>query len=250
MDKNISFANERGCDDRVPLLELRSVTKCYGSKRVLDELSFSFDRGRIVGLLGPNGAGKTTIIKLINKLIEPSSGELLFDGQPLGHQSHSHIAYLPERDPLPSGDRVCDIIDFFADMYRDFDRVKANELADRLGIDKGSRIRTLSKGERERVQLILVMSRNALLYVLDEPIGGVDPAARERILEMIRSNYSGDGSILISTHLIADIEPILDDAIFLSNGKAALCASVELIHEKHGMTVDELFRELYRSDRD
>ena len=231
----------------VPLLEFCNVSKRYGSKKVLDDLSFTLGRGGIIGLLGPNGSGKTTIIKLINGLLTPSSGEVLICGDKPGHTTAKLISYLPERNSLPLGSRICDLVDFFADFYPDFDRLKANEMIARLKLDPKSRLHTLSKGNREKVQLILTMSRSALLYVLDEPIGGVDPAAREFILDTILSNYNEEGSILISTHLIADIERLLDDVIFLSDGKAALCASVEAIHEKHGKTVDELFREIYRA---
>ena len=230
-----------------PLLEFCNVSKRYGSKKVLDDLSFTLGKGGIVGLLGPNGSGKTTIIKLINGLLTPSSGEVLICGDKPDHTTAGLISYLPERNSLPLGSRICDLVDFFADFYSDFDRLKANEMIARLKLDPKSRLHTLSKGNREKVQLILTMSRSALLYVLDEPIGGVDPAARDFILDTILSNYNEEGSILISTHLIADIERVLDDVIFLSDGKAALCASVEAIHEKHGKTVDELFREIYRA---
>lgn len=231
----------------LPLLEFVGVTKRYGAKKVLDEISFAVGRGGKIGLLGPNGSGKTTIIKLINGLLTPSSGEVLINGERPSHLTAELIAYLPERNSLPLGSRICDLVDFFHDFYADFDRLKANEMIARLKLDPKARIRTLSKGNREKVRLILTMSRKAQLYILDEPIGGVDPAARDFILDTILSNYDPEGSILISTHLIADIERILDDVIFLSEGKAALCASVASIHEKHGKTVDELFRELYKA---
>lgn len=249
MDENIILPSAEGNVEETaeqPLIEFCGVTKRYGSKTVLDELSFSLDRGRIVGLLGPNGSGKTTIIKLINGLLSPNAGEISILGEKPGLKSAEFISYLPERSFLSKGDRVCDVIDFFADIYRDFDRAKAEELTMRLRLDPRARIRTLSKGSIERLELILVMSRNAMLYILDEPFGGVDPAAREQILDMIISGYCGNGSILISTHLIADVERMLDDVIFLSEGKVALCASVELLKKNHGKTVDELFRELYR----
>ncbi|MBQ8509240.1 MAG: ABC transporter ATP-binding protein [Clostridia bacterium] len=232
--------------NELPLLEFRNVVKNYGSKRVLDDISFTIGRGGIVGLLGPNGSGKTTIIKLINGLLVPNMGEILINGMPPSKDTAVIVSYLPERNYLPDASRVCDLVDFFADFYRDFDRVKASEMLTRLHINPKDRMRTLSKGTKEKVQLILVMSRRALLYVLDEPIGGVDPAARDYILETILQNYNESGSILISTHLINDIEKVLDDVIFLSEGKAALCASVASIREKHNMTVDELFREVYR----
>ncbi len=232
--------------DDVPLLQLVNVVKRYGSKTILKSLSFSIGRGGIIGLLGPNGSGKTTIIKLINRLLVPNSGQILLNGRPVDVDSASVISYLPERSYLPLGDRVCDIIDYFSDFYVDFDRRKAYEMLTRLKINSHDRIRTLSKGTREKVQLMLVMSRRAQLYILDEPIGGVDPAARDFILDTILGNYHEDGSIIISTHLIADIERILDDVIFISDGQAVLCASVKSIHTKHQKTVDELFREVYR----
>ena len=232
--------------DDVPLLQLVNVVKRYGSKTILKSLSFSIGRGGIIGLLGPNGSGKTTIIKLINRLLVPNSGQILLNGRPVDVDSASVISYLPERSYLPLGDRVCDIIDYFSDFYVDFDRRKAYEMLTRLKINSRDRIRTLSKGTREKVQLMLVMSRRAQLYILDEPLGGVDPAARDFILDTILANYHEDGSIIISTHLIADIERILDDVIFIADGQAMLCASVKSIHTKHQKTVDELFREVYR----
>ena len=230
-----------------PLLEFRGVSKRYGSKKVLDELSFTLGRGGIIGLLGPNGSGKTTIIKLINGLLTPSSGEVLINGERPSPETAAVVSYLPERNSLPLASRVTDVVDLFSDFYHDFDRLKANEMIGRLKLDPKARLRTLSKGNREKVQLILTMSRAAELYVLDEPIGGVDPAARDYILETILTSYSDNGSILISTHLISDVERVLDDVIFLSEGRAALCASVKSIREKHGKTVDELFRELYKA---
>lgn len=240
-----TIANDAKPDD-VPLLQLVNVVKRYGSKTILKSLSFSIGRGGIIGLLGPNGSGKTTIIKLINRLLVPNSGQILLNGRPVDVDSASAISYLPERSYLPLGDRVCDIIDYFSDFYVDFDRRKAYEMLTRLKINSHDRIRTLSKGTREKVQLMLVMSRRAQLYILDEPLGGVDPAARDFILDTILANYHDDGSIIISTHLIADIERILDDVIFISDGQAVLCASVKSIHTKHQKTVDELFREVYR----
>ena len=238
---------EPAADEPAPLLEFLDVSKRYGSKKVLDGLSFSLGRGGIIGLLGPNGSGKTTIIKLICGLLTPSSGEVLINGVRPDYTTAALISYLPDKNSLPLSNRITDIVDFYNDFYRDFDRLKANEMIARLKLDPKARLRTLSKGNREKVQLILTMSRAAELYVLDEPIGGVDPAARDYILETILTSYNQNGSILISTHLITDIERVLDDVVFLSEGKAALCASVASIHEKHGKTVDELFRELYRT---
>ncbi|MCI8388665.1 MAG: ABC transporter ATP-binding protein [Clostridiales bacterium] len=229
-----------------PLLEFKRVVKSYGAKKVLKETSFIINRGGIIGLLGPNGSGKSTIIKLINGLLVPDSGEILVNGLPPSPSTASMVSYLPERNYLPLDRKVSQLIDYFADFYLDFDRVKAYEMLQRLNIDKTERMRALSKGTREKVQLILVMSRRAELYVLDEPIGGVDPAARDYILDTILSNYNENGSILISTHLINDIERALDDVIFISDGKAALCASADSLREKYNKSVDELFREVYK----
>ena len=231
---------------RPELLALSHVNKNYGSKKVLDDLSFTIGRGGVIGLLGPNGSGKTTTIKLIAGLLVPNSGEILINGMAPSPATAAMISYLPERNFLPLGEKVSYLIDYFADFYRDFDRRKAYEMLGRLGVSEKERLKNLSKGTREKVQLILVMSRRAELYILDEPLGGVDPAARDYILDTILSNYSENGSILISTHLIADVERVLDDVIFMADGRAAFCASVRSIHEKHGKTVDELFREVYK----
>ena len=231
---------------RPELLALSHVNKNYGSKKVLDDLSFTIGRGGVIGLLGPNGSGKTTTIKLIAGLLVPNSGEILINGMAPSPATAAMISYLPERNFLPLGEKVSYLIDYFADFYRDFDRRKAYEMLGRLGVSEKERLKNLSKGTREKVQLILVMSRRAELYILDEPLGGVDPAARDYILDTILSNYSENGSILISTHLISDVERVLDDVIFMADGRAAFCASVRSIHEKHGKTVDELFREVYK----
>ena len=231
---------------RPELLALSHVNKNYGAKKVLDDLSFTIGRGGVIGLLGPNGSGKTTTIKLIAGLLVPNSGEILINGMAPSPATAAMISYLPERNFLPLGEKVSYLIDYFADFYRDFDRRKAYEMLGRLGVSEKERLKNLSKGTREKVQLILVMSRRAELYILDEPLGGVDPAARDYILDTILSNYSENGSILISTHLISDVERVLDDVIFMADGRAAFCASVRSIHEKHGKTVDELFREVYK----
>lgn len=231
---------------RPALLALSHVNKNYGSKKVLDDLSFTIGRGGVIGLLGPNGSGKTTTIKLIAGLLVPNYGEILINGMAPSPATAAMISYLPERNFLPLGEKVSYLIDYFADFYRDFDRRKAYEMLGRLGVSEKERLKNLSKGTREKVQLILVMSRRAELYLLDEPLGGVDPAARDYILDTILSNYNENGSILISTHLISDVERVLDDVIFMADGRAAFCASVKAIHEKHGKTVDELFREVYK----
>ena len=229
-----------------PLLEFADVRKSYGAHPVLNGVSFRIGRGRIIGLLGPNGSGKTTIIKLINGLLTPNSGRVLINGIEPGVESRAAISYLPERTYLGMWMKVYDILDYFSDFYSDFDRQKAMEMLRRLNIDPSDRMKTLSKGTKEKVQLILVMSRRAQLYVLDEPIGGVDPAARDYILNTIITNYSDDASLIISTHLIADVERVLDDVMFVSGGTIALASSVEDIRENRGSSVDELFREVFK----
>ncbi|HIY12527.1 MAG TPA: ABC transporter ATP-binding protein [Candidatus Agathobaculum merdipullorum] len=227
------------------LIVCAGLTKTYGSVKALDNLNLSLSGGRFVGLLGPNGSGKTTLIKLINGLIQPTSGSVLVDGQAPGVHTHSVVSYLPDRAYLNDWMRVCDLIDFYADFYADFDRVKANEMLSTLNIQPLNRLKTLSKGTKEKVQLILTMSRKAKLFLLDEPIAGVDPAARDYILNTILSNYSEDASVLLSTHLIADIERVLDEVIFLKNGVMTLHESVDTIREEHGKSVDMLFREVF-----
>lgn len=249
MDENINLTCPEEAhigDELPPLLEFYNVSKKYGSQKVLDELSFTVGSGGVVGLLGPNGSGKTTIIKLINGLLTPTDGEVLVLGSKPSRESAKITAYLPERNSLPLSSRVCDMVDLFRDFYLDFDRQKAVELIGRMNIAPKARLSALSKGELEKLRLILVMSRAAMLYVLDEPLGGVDPAARDQILDTIFTDYAENASILLSPHLIADVERLLDDVIFLSEGKAALCASVASIREKHDMSVDQLFRELYK----
>lgn len=227
------------------LVVCTGLTKTYGSLKALDNLNLAIGPGRFVGLLGPNGSGKTTLIKLINGLIQPTSGTVTVDGHLPGVYTHSVVSYLPDRAYLNDWMRVCDLIDFYADFYTDFDRVKANEMLSTLNIQPLNRLKTLSKGTKEKVQLILTMSRKAKLFLLDEPIAGVDPAARDYILNTILSNYSEDASVLLSTHLIADIERVLDEVIFLKNGVMTLHESVDTIREEHGKSVDMLFREVF-----
>ena len=210
-----------------PILECRGLTKNYGSFTALSNLNLSLDRGQIIGLLGPNGSGKTTLIKLINGLLVPTDGRILIDGA----------------EPSVT---TRNIVSYFKDFYENFDEKRAYEMLAHLQIDPNERLRTFSKGTKEKVQLILVMSRNADLYVLDEPIGGVDPAARDYILNTILTNYNENATILISTHLITDIENILDRVLFLQNGHIALNASVDDIRIEHGKSVDTLFREVFR----
>lgn len=227
------------------LIVCAGLTKTFGSVKALDNLNLTLSGGRFVGLLGPNGSGKTTLIKLINGLIQPTAGSVLVDGQAPGVHTHSVVSYLPDRAYLNDWMRVSDLMDFFADFYADFDRVKANDMLQSLHINALDRLKTLSKGTKEKVQLILTMSRKAKLFLLDEPIAGVDPAARDYILNTILSNYSEDAAVLLSTHLIADIERVLDEVIFLKNGVMTLHESVDTIREEHGKSVDMLFREVF-----
>jgi ABC-2 type transport system ATP-binding protein len=232
---------------KTPVLECQLIKKRYsGSANVLDGLDLKLEQGRIAGLLGPNGSGKTTLIKLIAGLLTPDDGNILINGMKPCIETKKIVSYLPERNYLNNWMRVKELINFFADFYSDFSKEKAYSMLDRLKINPEVKLRTLSKGTKEKVQLILVMSREAQLYLLDEPIGGVDPAARDYILNTIISNYCENASVLISTHLISDVEKILDDAYFISDGKITLASSVDDIREKHNKSVDELFREVFR----
>lgn len=229
-----------------PILEYSHVTKQFGPRTALHDVSLSLGPGHIIGLLGPNGSGKTTFIKLACGLLVPTSGYLSVCGEPAGPGSKARISYLPDKNYLSDWMKVSQIVDLFHDFYENFDRNKAYEMLRRLNINPGQRLKTLSKGTREKVQLILVMSRSADLYLLDEPIGGVDPAARDYILQTILTNYNENGSILISTHLISDVEQVLDQIIFLKNGVVTLQSSVDDIREQYHKSVDELFREVFQ----
>ena len=230
-----------------PILECRNLSKKYGNHfYALNDLTLSLDSGQIVGLLGPNGSGKTTLIKLINVLLNPASGEVLIDGKAPGVDTKKIVSYLPERTYLDESMKVRDIIRFFADFYDNFITDRAYQMLSDLEISADARLRTLSKGTKEKVQLILVMSRDAKLYILDEPIGGVDPAARDYILHTILANYNEESTILLSTHLIHDIENILDRVVFLKEGRLAMNASVDDIRMEQGRSVDTLFREVFR----
>ncbi len=228
------------------LLECKSLTKRYGSFTALQNINLTLERGKIVGLLGPNGSGKTTLIKLINGLLIPTEGELLINGLHPCKETKASVAYLPDKDYLNDYMKVSELISFFDDFYDNFDKARAMQMLDHLQISPQLRLKTLSKGTKEKVQLILTMSRKADLYVLDEPIGGVDPAARDYILNTIISNYEENSTVLISTHLIADIETILDDIIFIHNGQICLHSSVDDIRMNEGKSVDGLFREVFR----
>ena len=228
------------------LIEAKDLTKNYGKKTAVDHISFSIEGGHIIGLLGPNGSGKTTLIKMLNGLLSPTSGTLYYKGNPIGVESKKHISYLPDHTYLNMNQRVSDVISYFKDFFEDFDENRAYDMLEKLQINPSDRLKTMSKGTKEKVQLILVMSRRADLYILDEPIAGVDPAARDYILDIILSNYDPDASILISTHLIADIENILDEVIFIKNGQICLSSSVDDIREKEGKSIDALFREVFK----
>lgn len=229
-----------------PIFECKNLTKCFGTTKALDSVSLSIGPGRIVGLLGPNGSGKSTLIKLCNDLLTPTAGEIRIGGFQPGVETKKIVSYLPEKSYLNDWMKVSEIISFFKDFYSDFVPGKAYDMLKRLNIDPGHRLKTLSKGTKEKVQLILVMSREAQLYLLDEPIGGVDPAARDYILDTILKNYSENATVVISTHLIADIEKILDDIIFLKEGQVVLTKTVDEIRDESGKSVDALFREVFR----
>ena len=229
-----------------PILQCRDLSKNFQGTIALNNVNLEGERGRIVGLLGPNGSGKTTLIKLANGLLQPSRGQILIDGKEPGIETKKIVSYLPERTYLSEWMTVRQVIDFFADFYADFNRDKAYDMLQRLGLQTTARLKTLSKGTKEKVQLILVMSREAQLYLLDEPIGGVDPAARDYILHTIIGNYNPDSTVIISTHLISDIETVLDDVIFISAGQVVLQSNVDDIRETQGKTVDALFREVFR----
>lgn len=229
-----------------PILEITHVSKTYGKKEALKSVSLKIEPGKVVGLLGPNGSGKSTLIKLINGLLQPTDGQILVAGQALGIETKKMISYLPERTYLNEWMKVKDLLGFFSDFYEDFDREKARQMLATLKIDEDSKLKTLSKGTKEKVQLILVMSRKAKLYILDEPIGGVDPAARDYILNTIIKNYSEESSVIIATHLIQEVENICDDIIFLGYGEVRLQSNVDDIRQEKGQSIDALFREVFR----
>lgn len=228
------------------LLKCINLCKTYGPIKALDNVNFTIEKGRIVGLLGTNGSGKTTLIKIINELLVPSSGEILINGNKPGVESKKIISYLPERTYLPDDKKVREIINYFEDFYKDFNKERALKLLKELDISEERKLKQLSKGTREKVQLVLVMSRDADLYVLDEPIGGVDPVARDKILDLILKNFKEGASILISTHLIADIERILDDVIFINQGKIILTSSADELRNKYNTSVEGAFKEVFK----
>lgn len=228
------------------ILECQDLCKDYGPKKVIKNVNLTIERGKVVGLLGPNGSGKTTIIKLINDLLVPTSGKVLINGMEPGIETKKIISYLPERTYLSFNMKVVELIKFFKDFYDDFDENKALKLLKQLKINANDKLKTMSKGMKEKVQLVLVMSRKASLYILDEPIGGVDPATRDYILKTIMDNFNDDSTIIISTHLISDVEKILDDVIFIADGKIKLTAGADELRKERNASIDEIFREEFK----
>ena len=228
------------------ILECRTLTKLYGKKTALAGISLNIERGKIIGLLGPNGSGKTTLIKLACGLLVPTSGGILVDGQSPGVESKLKVAYLPDKNYIPDWMNVTQLLKYFSEFYTNFNVMKATEMLEKLGIGMKDKFKAMSKGTKEKVQLILVMSRRADLYCLDEPIGGVDPAARDYILNTIITNYDENATVILSTHLIADIENVLDEVIFIKEGRLVLHAPVDEIREKEGKSIDSLFREVFK----
>lgn len=229
------------------ILQVHRITKKYGKHTALEDVTLNLPSGKIIGLLGPNGSGKTTLIKLINGLLKPTSGELVVDGYKPSVATKKIVSYLPDTTYLDDNMKIRDIFAYFKAFYDDFDQERAEHLCKDLDLDLNDRLRNLSKGNKEKVQLIVVMSRNARLYVLDEPIGGVDPATRDYILQTIINNYSDDASVIISTHLIADVEPILDEVVFLKNGHIVLNGNADDLREEYGQSIDRIFRDTFKA---
>ena len=228
------------------ILECRNLSKSYGPVTAIDQMDLVMGEDRIVGLLGPNGSGKTTLMKLAVGLLQPSAGEILVAGQKVGPATKALVSYLPDQTYLPASMNSLKAIAMFQDFYPDFDAAKAKAMIERLGIDPNMRFKALSKGNKEKIQLILVMSRNAKLFVLDEPIGGVDPATRDFILQTIVSNHQAGSSVLISTHLVADVEPILDDVVMIEQGRVVYAGGAQELRDQRGKTLDAAFREEFR----
>ncbi|MBQ8193414.1 MAG: ABC transporter ATP-binding protein [Bacilli bacterium] len=228
------------------LLEIKNLSKSYGKKKVLKDINLTIPRDRIIGLLGKNGTGKSTLIKLINDLLTPTSGEILINGEKVGVESKKIISYLPERTYLDKSMTVDNVIEYFSDFYDNFDARKARKLLKDLDLDTTLKLAKMSKGMQEKVQLVLVMSRKADLYILDEPLGGVDPATRDYILDTILTNFDDGASVIISTHLITDVERILDEVIFIDKGKIVLQSSADELRNKEGKSIDEIFRGMFK----
>ena len=228
------------------LLEIKNLNKSFDNKEILKDINITISCGRIVGLLGKNGVGKSTLIKLINDLLTPTSGEILIKGNKIGVETKKIISYLPERTYLNKQMKVSEVINYFEDFYTDFDSNKAKKLLKDLDLDINQKLSKMSKGMQEKVQLVLVMSRNAELYVLDEPLGGVDPATRDYILDTILSNFNENASVIISTHLISDIEKILDEVIFIDKGQIVLQSDADKLRNKEKSSIDEIFRRMFK----
>ena len=227
-------------------IEINDLTKSFGGLNALDGVSLSLEKGQIVGLLGPNGSGKTTLIKILNGLLTPTSGSVLINGMAPGTETKKVVAYLPDRNALPDYMNSSQLMDLYQDFFEDFDRAKAEAMLNDLGIDRKQTMKKMSKGTKEKLQLCLVMARQAEVYLLDEPIGGVDPATRDYILRTIISNYNEDAVVMISTHLISDIESVLDDVVFIMNGRIVLHRQADEIREEKGESIDGLFREVFK----
>ena len=228
------------------ILQCRNLSKKYGATEALRGIDLELEAGRIVGLLGPNGSGKTTFIKLANGLLKPSEGEILIDGNSPGRETKAEVAYLPDRDFLPDYMSVSQLIKYYSDFFSDMNTAKAEEMLRSLDLDKDMKLKKMSKGTKEKVQLILTMSRDAKVYFLDEPIAGVDPAARDYILRTIITNYNPDALVVISTHLIADVENVLDDVVFIKEGSIVLHKEADVIREEEAKSIDGLFREVFK----
>ena len=228
------------------LVEIKNLSKSFDNKEILKDVNITIPSGKIIGLLGKNGAGKTTLIKLINDLLTPSTGEILINGKKIGIESKKVISYLPERTYLNKQMKVSEVIEYFSDFYDNFDSEKAIKLLGDLDLDINEKLSKMSKGMQEKVQLVLVMSRNADLYILDEPLGGVDPATRDYILDTILSNFNENASVIISTHLISDIERILDEVIFIDKGKIILQSDADKLRNSEKSSIDEIFRRMFK----
>ena len=227
-------------------IEISNLTKNFGDLTALDDVTVSLEQGQIVGLLGPNGSGKTTLIKILNGLLQPTSGSVTINGSAPGVETKKVVAYLPDRNALPDYMTASQLMDIYEDFFEDFDRLKAEAMVDDLGINRKQTMKKMSKGTKEKLQLCLVMARQAQVYLLDEPIGGVDPATRDYILRTIISNYNENAVVLISTHLISDVESVLDDVVFLKDGRVVLHKAADEIREEKGESVDKLFREVFK----
>lgn len=228
------------------LLECKHLSKSFDNKKILDDVNLKISEGKIYGLLGKNGVGKSTLLKVINNLLTIDEGKVLFEGKPIGVYSKEHISYLPERTYLDKDMKVYEVINFFDEFYKDFNKEKAYKLLEDLDLDKDKTISKMSKGMQEKLQLVLVMSRNAKLYILDEPLGGVDPATRDYILDTILSNFNDGASMIISTHLISDIERVLDEVIFIDKGKIVLTGEADEIRKNENASIDEVFRRMFK----